>query len=94
MTIFIVFLLASFEKPDEKSVVVSQWTSMLQIMAYHLDQAKLPYAIIEGSVTARKRMTLVDEFNRNPIKPKVTTSPDHRLSYKYELSLQMICEDE
>ena len=44
---------------------------MLRIMAHHLEQAKLPYAIIEGSVSARKRMTLVDEFNRNPIKPKV-----------------------
>ena len=45
---------------------------MLRIMACHLELAKLSFAVIEGGVTARKRMTLVDEFNRNPIKPKVT----------------------
>ena len=47
---------------------------MLRIIAHHLEQAKLSYAIIEGGVTARKRMSLVDDFNRNPVKPKVRLS--------------------
>ena len=52
-------------------MVVSQWTSMLRIVACHLDKLEISYAIIEGSVTARKRMNLVDDFNRDPVKPKV-----------------------
>ncbi|XP_076802366.1 transcription termination factor 2-like isoform X3 [Clavelina lepadiformis] len=60
-----------FEQPNDKCVFISQWTSMLRVLAHHLQAAKFSYAVIEGSVSARKRMDLVDEFNRNPSKPKV-----------------------
>ncbi|XP_078490127.1 transcription termination factor 2-like [Ciona intestinalis] len=61
----------SVEKPDDKCVIISQWTSMLNILAHHLKAAKFSYAVIDGSVNARKRMELVDNFNKNPVKPKI-----------------------
>ncbi|XP_053733024.1 transcription termination factor 2 isoform X2 [Synchiropus splendidus] len=56
---------------SEKSVIVSQWTSMLQIVAVHLIQMDLKYAVIDGTVNPKKRMDLVEEFNTNPKGPQV-----------------------
>ncbi|KAM9805204.1 transcription termination factor 2 [Neosynchiropus ocellatus] len=56
---------------SEKSVIVSQWTSMLQIIAVHLVQMGLKYAVIDGTVNPKKRMDLVEEFNTNPKGPQV-----------------------
>ncbi|KAM3607958.1 uncharacterized protein V6R79_016899 [Siganus canaliculatus] len=54
------------QKSDEhKSVIVSQWTSMLQIVAVHLRQMGLKYGVIDGSVNPKRRMDLVEEFNSN-----------------------------
>ena len=54
------------------SVIVSQWTSMLQIVAVHLRRMGLRYAVIDGSVNPKRRMDLVEEFNTNPKGPQVT----------------------
>lgn len=56
---------------DQKSVIVSQWTSMLHIVAVHLKQMGLSYAVIDGTVPPKKRMDLVEEFNTNPHGPQV-----------------------
>ncbi|KAJ0070645.1 hypothetical protein NL108_017136 [Boleophthalmus pectinirostris] len=56
---------------DQKSVIVSQWTSMLHIVAVHLRQMELSYAVIDGTVLPKKRMDLVEEFNTNPHGPQV-----------------------
>uniref|UniRef100_A0A8C6TUR1 Transcription termination factor 2 n=1 Tax=Neogobius melanostomus TaxID=47308 RepID=A0A8C6TUR1_9GOBI len=56
---------------DQKSVIVSQWTSMLQIVAVHLRQMGLSYGVIDGSVQPKKRIDLVEEFNTNPRGPQV-----------------------
>lgn len=48
------------------SVIVSQWTSMLKIVAVHLQQMGLRYGIIDGTVNPKRRMDLVEEFNTNP----------------------------
>ncbi|XP_075993974.1 transcription termination factor 2-like [Genypterus blacodes] len=56
---------------DQKSVIVSQWTSMLQIVATHLRQMGLKYAVIDGTVNPKRRMDLVEEFNTNPKGPQV-----------------------
>ncbi|XP_077583563.1 transcription termination factor 2 isoform X1 [Stigmatopora nigra] len=50
---------------DEKSVIVSQWTSMLDIVAYHLKKMRLRYGLISGGVNPKRRLDLVDEFNNN-----------------------------
>lgn len=52
-------------------MIISQWTSMLHLLAFHLDLAGVSYAVIEGSVPARKRMLLVERFNKDKLKPKV-----------------------
>ncbi|CAD7693012.1 unnamed protein product [Nyctereutes procyonoides] len=48
---------------SQKSVIVSQWTSMLQIVAWHLKKRGLTYATINGSVSPKQRMDLVEAFN-------------------------------
>uniref|UniRef100_A0A669BB30 Transcription termination factor 2 n=1 Tax=Oreochromis niloticus TaxID=8128 RepID=A0A669BB30_ORENI len=56
---------------DHKSVIVSQWTSMLQIVAVHLQLMGLTYSVIDGTVNPKRRMDLVEEFNTNPKGPQV-----------------------
>ncbi|XP_034549446.1 transcription termination factor 2 isoform X2 [Notolabrus celidotus] len=56
---------------DQKSVIVSQWTSMLSIVAVHLQRMGLRYGVIDGTVNPKRRMDLVEEFNTNPKGPQV-----------------------
>ncbi|KAM9171165.1 transcription termination factor 2 isoform 3-T3 [Pangshura tecta] len=56
---------------SQKSVIVSQWTSMLKIVAVHLERQGLKYATVDGSVNPKQRMDLVEEFNNNPKGPRV-----------------------
>ncbi|XP_068127120.1 transcription termination factor 2 isoform X2 [Hyperolius riggenbachi] len=55
----------------QKSVIVSQWTSMLKIVAVHLKRLGLSYVTIDGSVNPKQRMDVVEEFNLNPHRPQV-----------------------
>ncbi|NWI22687.1 TTF2 factor, partial [Sula dactylatra] len=55
----------------QKSVVVSQWTSMLKVVAVHLQRLGLKYATVDGSVNPKQRMDVVEEFNNNPRGPQV-----------------------
>ncbi|XP_012518520.1 PREDICTED: transcription termination factor 2 [Propithecus coquereli] len=50
---------------SQKSVVVSQWTSMLKVAALHLKRRGLTYATIDGSVNPKQRMDLVEAFNNS-----------------------------
>ncbi|XP_036128564.1 transcription termination factor 2 [Molossus molossus] len=50
---------------SQKSVIVSQWTSMLKVVARHLKRYKLTYATIDGSVNPKQRMDLVEAFNNS-----------------------------
>ncbi|NXC46282.1 TTF2 factor, partial [Penelope pileata] len=56
---------------SQKSVVVSQWTSMLKVVAVHLQRLGLKYAMLDGSVNPKQRMDVVEEFNNNPKGPQV-----------------------
>uniref|UniRef100_A0A8C5RDM0 Transcription termination factor 2 n=1 Tax=Leptobrachium leishanense TaxID=445787 RepID=A0A8C5RDM0_9ANUR len=56
---------------NQKCVIVSQWTSMLRVVAFHLESIGLSYATIDGSVPPKTRMDLVEEFNGNPRGPEV-----------------------
>nr|XP_009937790.1 PREDICTED: transcription termination factor 2 [Opisthocomus hoazin] len=56
---------------SQKSVVVSQWTSMLKVVAVHLQRLGLKYATVDGSVNPKQRMDVVEEFNNNPRGPQV-----------------------
>ncbi|XP_063804809.1 transcription termination factor 2 [Pseudophryne corroboree] len=55
----------------QKSVIVSQWTGMLKIVAAHLKRIGLSYATIDGSVNPKQRMEVVEEFNVNSRGPQV-----------------------
>lgn len=55
----------------QKSVVVSQWTSMLKVVAVHLQRLGLKYSMLDGSVNPKQRMDVVEEFNNNPKGPQV-----------------------
>ncbi|XP_036894757.1 transcription termination factor 2 [Sturnira hondurensis] len=48
---------------SQKSVIVSQWTSMLKVVALHLKRHRLTYATIDGSVSPKQRIDLVETFN-------------------------------
>ncbi|KAG8430100.1 hypothetical protein GDO86_018485 [Hymenochirus boettgeri] len=54
-----------------KSVIVSQWTSMLKIVSAHLKRIGLSFATIDGSVNPKQRMDVVEDFNNNPKGPQV-----------------------
>ncbi|XP_051464792.1 LOW QUALITY PROTEIN: transcription termination factor 2 [Apus apus] len=56
---------------SQKSVIVSQWTSMLKVVAVHLRRLGLKYATVDGSVNPKQRMDVVEEFNNNPKGPQV-----------------------
>ncbi|XP_031412074.1 transcription termination factor 2 [Meleagris gallopavo] len=56
---------------SQKSVVVSQWTSMLKVVAVHLQRLGLKYSVVDGSVNPKQRMDVVEEFNNNPKGPQV-----------------------
>ncbi|XP_074044644.1 transcription termination factor 2 isoform X2 [Macrotis lagotis] len=55
----------------QKSVIVSQWTCMLKIVALHLQRRRLTYAVIDGSVNPKQRMELVEAFNTRCKGPQV-----------------------
>ncbi|NXY47515.1 TTF2 factor, partial [Ceuthmochares aereus] len=55
----------------QKSVVVSQWTSMLKVVGVHLQRLGMKYATVDGSVNPKQRMDVVEEFNNNPRGPQV-----------------------
>ncbi|XP_008199533.2 transcription termination factor 2 [Tribolium castaneum] len=48
---------------EDKAIVVSQWTSLLHLVAIHLENEGIPYASLDGSVVVQKRMPIVDNFN-------------------------------
>uniref|UniRef100_A0A914HDF7 Transcription termination factor 2 n=1 Tax=Globodera rostochiensis TaxID=31243 RepID=A0A914HDF7_GLORO len=55
----------------DKCVVVSQWTSMLAIVEFHLRQLSISYTSITGEVRTDERQPRVDSFNRAGVGPKV-----------------------
>ncbi|XP_049566051.1 transcription termination factor 2 isoform X6 [Orcinus orca] len=50
---------------SQKSVIVSQWTSMLKVVTLHLKRHGLTYSTIDGSVNPKQRMDLVEAFNKS-----------------------------
>lgn len=75
------------------SVIVSQWTSMLRIVAVHLQRIGLRYGIIDGTVNPKHRMDLVEDFNTNSKGPQVNlTSYNTSLNSKifiFEYSVKL-----
>ncbi|OWF46662.1 transcription termination factor 2-like [Mizuhopecten yessoensis] len=55
----------------QKSVIVSQWTKMLEIVGLQLDKLNINYSIIKGNVPPKKRAEAVDAFNLSSGGPEV-----------------------
>lgn len=55
----------------DKSVIVSQWVGMLNIVAFHLQQEEWGYHMIAGSTKPEDRQKASDDFNNNPNGHKV-----------------------
>lgn len=53
------------------SVIVSQWTKMLEIVAVHLGKLNIRCSVIRGDIPAKKRMEYVDQFNNDKHGPEV-----------------------
>ena len=53
------------KETDEKVVLVSNYTSTLNLMEKLLENCNLKYLRLDGSVPANKRQALVDQFNRS-----------------------------
>ncbi|XP_030841222.1 transcription termination factor 2 [Strongylocentrotus purpuratus] len=49
-----------------KSVLVSQWTGMLDVVASHLKKAGFEYWSIRGDIPPKKRDEALEDFNNNP----------------------------
>ncbi|XP_069139673.1 transcription termination factor 2-like isoform X1 [Argopecten irradians] len=58
-------------KPRQKSVIVSQWTKMLEIVGLQLDKLNIEYSIIKGNIPPKKRTEAVDAFNCSSSGPEV-----------------------
>ncbi|KAN0114822.1 SNF2 family N-terminal domain containing protein [Hyaloscypha variabilis] len=54
------------ETTNEKVVLVSNYTSTLDLLGQHLASLSLPFLRLDGSTPAAKRQDLVDTFNRTP----------------------------
>lgn len=55
----------------DKVIIVSQWTSMLNVIHNILLRHKVNCCLLTGSVPVKERMAIVDEFNREHHGPKV-----------------------
>ena len=58
-------LIRSLAEGGHKALVFSQFTSMLDLLEHDLEEAKIPWYKITGSVSKAKRMELVKAFNRD-----------------------------
>ncbi|KAH8385617.1 hypothetical protein KR200_003580, partial [Drosophila serrata] len=48
---------------DDKAILVSQWTSMLDILRGHLDKAGMQTLSLNGTVPVKNRQDIVNQFN-------------------------------
>ena len=56
---------------DDKAIIVSQWTSVLNIVSDFLKQKNVTYDSLNGEVPIPKRQEIVNSFNRRSHDPQV-----------------------
>ncbi|XP_050731244.1 transcription termination factor 2-like [Eriocheir sinensis] len=57
--------------PEDKCIVVSQWTSMLEVVGKHLEPMGIRHLYITGKTSVKDRAAIVDDFNLNARSPQV-----------------------
>lgn len=58
-------LLPSLWRSGHRVLIFSQWTSMLDILEWALEEISLTYRRLDGSTPVAERQTIVDSFNSN-----------------------------
>ncbi len=53
-------------EPDRKTVLFSEWTTMLDLIQPILDRVGIEYVRLDGSVPQKKRQALVNKFQKEP----------------------------
>lgn len=55
----------------DKVIIVSQWTSFLDILAQHLRKKGFSYDSLDGRLKVQERTEVMNKFNGNPKRPQV-----------------------
>ncbi len=56
----------TFERPDTKAVVFSQWVGTHELLVNRLESSKRDYVLFHGGITGRKRRDLIKQFKNDP----------------------------
>ncbi len=56
----------SFERPDDKAVIFSQWVRTHELIVHRLDTAKLGHVLFHGGVASKERRDLIAQFKQDP----------------------------
>jgi len=56
----------TFERPDDKAVVFSQWLGTHEILLDRLQSAKLGYVLFHGRIASKHRKGLIQQFREDP----------------------------
>ena len=59
-------LTQQFVEEGRKAVLFSEWTTMLDLIEQILDSRDIPFVRLDGSVPQKKRLQLVQQFQRDP----------------------------
>lgn len=59
-------------KGEDKVIVVSQWTSLLDLMRLVMKERNIKCAVLTGKVPIPDRAEVVDKFNRKDRNPRVS----------------------
>jgi superfamily II DNA or RNA helicase len=65
----------SFERPDDKAVIFSQWVRTHELIVHRLGTAKLGHVLFHGGVASKERKDLIAQFKQDP-KCRVFLSTD------------------
>ncbi len=56
----------SFERPDDKAVIFSQWVRTHELIVNRLETAKLGHVLFHGGVASKERKDLIAQFKQDP----------------------------
>ena len=56
----------TFERPDTKAVVFSQWVGTHELLVNRLESSRRDYVLFHGGITGRKRRDLIKQFKNDP----------------------------
>jgi len=56
----------TFERPDTKVVVFSQWVGTHELLVNRLESSKRDYVLFHGGIPGRKRRDLIKQFKNDP----------------------------